>query len=67
MRKVTFMIIVELVAPEIRKQYIFLRAAVFVEKRVGMALCRLATGDTCRAVGATFGQGKSTAIMSLAA
>lgn len=63
MRKQTFLKIVQLVGPEIRKQDTFLRAAVPVEKRIGIALWRLATGDTYRAIGTTFGQGKSTAIM----
>ena len=45
MKKQTFMKIVELVGPEIRKPDKFLRASVPVEKRVAIALWRLATGN----------------------
>ena len=48
--------------PELSKQNTRLRRAIPLAKRVGMALWRLGTGNSYRATGITFGQGKSTVI-----
>ena len=62
MSRNTFESIVEIVRPRLQKQYTQLRNAILIEKRVAVAIWRLATGDSYRAVGKTFRIGKSTAV-----
>ena len=62
MSRKTFESIVEIVRPRLQKQYTQLRNAILIEKRVAVAIWRLATGDSYRAVGKTFRIGKSTAV-----
>ena len=51
-----------LVSPQLMRQNTILREAVSVEKRVAVALWRLATGNSYRTVGLTFGIGRCTAM-----
>ena len=62
MSRKTFESIVEIVPPRLQKQNTQLKNAIQVEKRVAVVIWRLATGDSYRAVGKTFGIGKSTAV-----
>ena len=62
MSRKTFESIVEIVPPRLQKQNTQLKNAIPVEKRVAVVIWRLATGDSYRAVGKTFGIGKSTAV-----
>ena len=62
MSRQTFKSIVEVVRPRLQKQNTQLRNTIPIEKRVAVAIWRLATGDSYRAVGGTFGIGKSTAV-----
>ena len=54
----TFDFICNLVRPDLTRQDTVMRRAVSVEKRVAVALWRLATGDCYRATGLVFGVGK---------
>ena len=58
----TFEHICGLVGPELVRQNTILRQAISVEKRVAVALWRLATGNSYRTVGLTFGIGRCTAM-----
>ena len=58
----TFEYICGLVGPQLIRQNTFLRQAITVEKRVAVALWRLATGNSYRTVGLTFGIGQCTAM-----
>ena len=58
----TFEHICGLVGPELVRQNTILRQAISIEKRVGVALWRLATGNSYRTVGLTFGIGRCTAM-----
>ena len=58
----TFEHICGLVGPELVRQNTILRQAISVEKRVAVALWRLATGASYRTVGLTFGIGLCTAM-----
>lgn len=58
----TFQFICNLVRPELTRQDTTMRQAIAVEKRVAVALWRLATGDTYRATGLIFGIGRCTAM-----
>uniref|UniRef100_A0A8C4YQS5 Putative nuclease HARBI1 n=1 Tax=Gopherus evgoodei TaxID=1825980 RepID=A0A8C4YQS5_9SAUR len=60
MRKATFMELCEELAPTLRRKDTRLRAALPVEKRVAIAIWKLATPDSYRSVGNQFGVGKST-------
>ena len=62
MRKETFKEIVQLVGPQMQRQDTQLRSAIPIQKHVAIAVWRLATGDSYRAIGTVFGVGKSTAI-----
>ena len=62
MRKETFEGIVQLVGPQMQRQDTQLRSAIPIQKRVAIAVWRLAIGDSYRAIGTVFGVGKSTAI-----
>ena len=57
----TFEYICDLVRLNLQKQHMRFRAPVSVEERVGLALWRLATGNSYRSCGLQFGLGKSTA------
>ena len=57
----TFFKICEVVLPELAKQDTAMRRAIPVEKRVAIALNRLASGDSFRTSGMNFGHPKSTA------
>ena len=56
-----FEYICDLVRVEIQKQHTRFRAPVSMEERVGLALWRLATGNSYRSCGLQFGLGKSMA------
>ena len=58
----TFEHICGLVSPELVRQNTILRQAISVEKRVAVALWRLATGNSYKTVGLTFGIGRCTAM-----
>ncbi|KAM7161246.1 uncharacterized protein RBU57_011055 [Macrochelys suwanniensis] len=60
MRKATFMGLCEELAPALRRKDMRLRAALMVEKRVAIAIWKLATPDCYRSVANQFGVGKST-------
>ena len=62
MSKKTFESIIEIVRPSLQKQNTQLRNAIPMEKRVAVAIWRLATGDSYTATGKTFEIGKSTAV-----
>ena len=62
MKKETFDEIVQVVRPALEKRDTQLRRAIPIEKRVGVAIWRLATGDTFRSIAKTFAIGKSTAL-----
>ena len=57
----TFEFLCDLVRVKLQKQHTRFRAPVSVEERVGVALWRLATGNSYRSCGLQFGLGKSTA------
>ncbi|XP_048695890.2 mitochondrial calcium uniporter regulator 1 isoform X1 [Caretta caretta] len=69
MRKGTFMELCDLLSPALKRMNTKMRAALTVEKRVAIALWKLATPDSYRSVGNQFGVGKSTvgaAVMQVA-
>ncbi|XP_053897659.1 uncharacterized protein LOC128844193 [Malaclemys terrapin pileata] len=69
MRKAIFMELCDLLSPALKRQNTKMRAALTVEKRVVIALWKLATPDSYRSVGNQFGVGKSTvgaAVMQVA-
>ncbi|CAM4681782.1 unnamed protein product [Lepidochelys kempii] len=69
MRKATFMELCDLLSPALRCKNTKMRAALKVEKRVAIALWKLAMPDSYRSVGNQFGVGKSTvgtAVMQVA-
>ncbi|XP_050811963.1 uncharacterized protein LOC127052409 [Gopherus flavomarginatus] len=69
MRKSTFMELCDLLSPALKCQNTKMRAALTVEKRVPIALWKLATPDSYRSVWNQFGVGKSTvgaAVMQVA-
>ena len=51
--------------PEMAKKDTRLRQSIPVQKRVAVALWRLATGDTYRSTGLQFGIGRCTAMLNL--
>lgn len=57
----TFEYLCDLVRVDLQKQHTRFRSPVSVEERVGLALWRLATGNSYRSCGLQFGLGKSTA------
>ena len=57
----TFEFLCDLVRVKLQKQQTRFRVPVSVEERVGLALWRLATGNSYRSCGLQFGLGKSTA------
>ena len=57
----TFEFLCDLVRVKLQKQQTSFRVPVSVEERVGLALWRLATGNSYRSCGLQFGLGKSTA------
>ena len=57
----TFDYLCDLVRVNLQKQHTRFRSPVSVEERVGLALWRLATGNSYRSCGLQFGLGKSTA------
>uniref|UniRef100_A0A8C3F3E8 DDE Tnp4 domain-containing protein n=1 Tax=Chrysemys picta bellii TaxID=8478 RepID=A0A8C3F3E8_CHRPI len=60
MRKDTFMELCDLLSPALKRQNAKMRAALTVEKRMAIALWKLATPDSYRSVGNQFGVGRST-------
>ena len=62
MKKETFDEIVQVVRPALAKRDTQLRRAIPIEKYVGVAIWRLATGDTFRSISKTFAIGKSTTV-----
>uniref|UniRef100_A0A8C3FIM0 DDE Tnp4 domain-containing protein n=1 Tax=Chrysemys picta bellii TaxID=8478 RepID=A0A8C3FIM0_CHRPI len=69
MRKGTFLELCDLLSPALKHQNTRMRAALTVEKRVAIALWKLATPDSYRSVGNQFGVGKFTvgaAVMQVA-
>ncbi|XP_065419443.1 uncharacterized protein LOC112058986 [Chrysemys picta bellii] len=69
MRKGTFMELCDLLSPALKRQNTRMRAALTVEKRVAIALWKLAMPDSYRSVRNQFGVGKSTvgaAVMQVA-
>ena len=62
MTRQTFEYICCLVGPDLVRQDTNMRKSIPVRKRVAIALWRLATGETYRSTGLTFGQGRSTAL-----
>ncbi|CAM4428060.1 unnamed protein product [Caretta caretta] len=69
MRKGTFMELCDLLSSALKRMNTKMRAALTVEKRVAIALWKLATPDSYRSVGNQFGVGKSTvgaAVMQVA-
>uniref|UniRef100_A0A8C3FBM1 Putative nuclease HARBI1 n=1 Tax=Chrysemys picta bellii TaxID=8478 RepID=A0A8C3FBM1_CHRPI len=60
MRKGTFVELCDLLSPALKRQNTKMRAALTVEKRVVIALWKLATPDSYWSVGNQFGVGKST-------
>lgn len=61
MTRETFNEIVQFVGPDLEKQNTVMRDAISVERRLAIALWRLASGDTYRSTGLQFGIGRSTA------
>ena len=59
----TFEYIVRVVGPDLTKRDTRLRQCIHVNKRVAVALWRLATGDTYRSTGLQFGIGRCTAML----
>ena len=59
----TFEYIVRVVGPDLTKRGTRLRQCIHVNKRVAVALWRLATGDTYRLTGLQFGIGRCTAML----
>ena len=57
----TFEYLCDLLRADLQKQHTRMRVPISVEERVGVALWRLATGNSCRSCGLQFGLGKSTA------
>ena len=57
----TFEYLCDLVRVKLQKQHTRFRVPISVEERVGLALWRLATGNSYRSCGLQFGFGKSTA------
>ena len=53
---------VELVRPRLEKRDTNFRRAIPIGKRVGVAAWRLATGNSYRTIGQSFGIGESTAM-----
>ncbi|XP_050803907.1 uncharacterized protein LOC127048279 [Gopherus flavomarginatus] len=69
MHKGTFMELCDLLSPALKRQNTKMRAALRVERRVAIALWKLAMPDSYRSVGNQFGVGKSTvgaAVMQVA-
>ncbi|XP_074800238.1 uncharacterized protein LOC141982249 isoform X3 [Natator depressus] len=69
MRKGTFMELCDMLSPALKRMNTKMRAALTVEKRMAIALWKLATPDSYRSVGNQFGVGKSTvgvAVMQVA-
>uniref|UniRef100_A0A8C0HBY2 DDE Tnp4 domain-containing protein n=1 Tax=Chelonoidis abingdonii TaxID=106734 RepID=A0A8C0HBY2_CHEAB len=69
MRKSTFLELCDMLSPALKRRNTNMRAALTVEKRVAIALWKLATPDSYRSVGNQFGVGKSTvgaAVMQVA-
>ncbi|KAG6936501.1 hypothetical protein G0U57_012265, partial [Chelydra serpentina] len=69
MRKGTFLELCELLSPALKHQDTRMRAALTIQKRVAIALWKLATPDSYRSVMNQFGVGKSTvgvAVMQVA-
>ncbi|KAG6926834.1 hypothetical protein G0U57_011028 [Chelydra serpentina] len=69
MRKGTFLELCELLSPALKRQDTLMRAALTIQKRVAIALWKLATPDSYRSVANQFGVGKSTvgvAVMQVA-
>ena len=62
MSRDTFEHICGLIGPELVRQNTILRQAISEEKQVAVALWRLATGNSYRTVGLTFGIGRCTAV-----
>ena len=62
MSRETFLLLVALVRPRLEKRDTQLRRAIPIEKRVAIALWRLATGNSFRTVAKTFAVGDSTAV-----
>uniref|UniRef100_A0A8C4VPV7 DDE Tnp4 domain-containing protein n=1 Tax=Gopherus evgoodei TaxID=1825980 RepID=A0A8C4VPV7_9SAUR len=60
MRKGTFMELCDLLSPALKRHNTKMRVALTVEKRVAIALWKLATPDSYRSVRNQFGVGKST-------
>uniref|UniRef100_K7FNQ2 DDE Tnp4 domain-containing protein n=2 Tax=Pelodiscus sinensis TaxID=13735 RepID=K7FNQ2_PELSI len=60
MRKTTFQELCTWLAPALQRQDTHLRPAIPLEKRVAIALWKLATPDSYRSVGHQFGVGRST-------
>ncbi|CAM5157009.1 unnamed protein product [Natator depressus] len=60
MHKATFLELCELLSPALKHRNTKIRAALTVEKRVAIALWKLATPDCFQSVGNQFGVGKST-------
>ena len=52
----------KVVRPALEKRDTHLRRAISIEKHVGVAIGRLATGDTFRSIAKTFAIGKSTTV-----
>ena len=59
----TFEFIVRVAGPDMAKEDTRLRQSIPVQKRVAVALWRLATGDTYRSTGLQFGIGRCTAML----
>ena len=59
----TFEYIVRIVGPALAKNNTRLRESIPVDKRIAVALWRLATGDTYRSTGLQFGVGRCTAML----
>ena len=62
MSRRTFQFVVNLVRNSVEKRDSRFREAASIEKRVAVALWRLASGNAYRTVASTFGIGKSTAV-----
>ena len=60
--KQTFRFVCDLVSPHLARQDTNMRRAIPVEKRVAVALWRLATGNSYRSTGLVFGVGRCTAM-----
>uniref|UniRef100_A0A8C3XM02 Putative nuclease HARBI1 n=1 Tax=Chelydra serpentina TaxID=8475 RepID=A0A8C3XM02_CHESE len=66
MRKGTFMELCELLSHALKRQDTRMRAALTIQKRVAIALWKLATPDSYRSVANQFGVGKSTVGVAVA-